>query len=166
MAKPASSPKSRGERTGSSRTRYGSTAATPADAAPSRTVGKIIAVVSVLFLVLILVFVGRYITQRRAEPISASLVAHERIDDTTSRVWFDVSRNDPDVPGYCIITSLNYERAEIGRRDVVLPGGGEEQTRMYVDIPVRDIPVSGGVYGCSTTIPSFLDAGEEYVEAR
>lgn len=175
MAKPASSPESRdnrsgrsnrGEHTGRTRARYGSTAATPADAAPSRTAGKMIAVVSVLFLLLILVFAGRYIMQRRAEPISASLVAHERIDDTTSRVWFDVSRNDPEVPGYCIITSLNYERAEIGRRDVVLPGGGEKQTRMYVDIPVRDLPVSGGVYGCSTTIPSFLDAGAEYVEAR
>lgn len=170
MAKPASSPESRASRQNRdadrARTRYGSTPAAAANPASSRTAGKIIAIVSVLFLVLILVFVGRYITQRRAEPISASLVAHERIDDTTSRVWFDVSRNDPEVPGYCIITSLNYEHAEIGRRDIVLPGGGEEQTRMYVDIPVRDLPVSGGVYGCSTTIPSFLDAGAEYVEAR
>ena len=147
------------------RARYGTSTAT-ADAAPSRTAGKIVAVVSVLFLVLLLVFAGRYIMQRRAEPISATLVSHERIDDTTSRVWFDVSRNDPSVPGYCIITSLNYEHAEIGRRDVVVPAGGEKQTRMYVDIPVRDQPVSGGVYGCSTTIPSFLDAEAEYVEAR
>lgn len=175
MAEPASPPESRsnrgnrGEHTGRSRARYGTSAPTSATAtnpAPSRGTGKIIAVVSVLFLLLILVFAGRYIMQRRAEPISASLVSHERVDDTTSRVWFDVSRHDPDVPGYCIITSLNYEMAEIGRRDVVLPGGGEKQTRMYVDIPVRDIPVSGGVYGCSTTIPSFLDAGAEYVEAR
>ena len=104
--------------------------------------------------------------QNRAQPITASLISHERIDDSTSRVWIDVSRNDPAVPGYCIITSLNYERAEIGRRDVVLPAGGEELTRMYVDIPVRDLPVSGGVYGCSTTIPSFLDADTEFVEAR
>lgn len=149
------------------RARYGtSTSTATADAAPSRTAGKIVAVVSVLFLVLLLVFAGRYIMQRREEPISATLVSHERIDDTTSRVWFDVSRNDPSVPGYCIITSLNYEHAEIGRRDVVVPAGGEKQTRMYVDIPVRDQPVSGGVYGCSTTIPSFLDAGAEYVEAR
>lgn len=147
----------------STRARYGTSTA---EAAPSRTAGKIVAVVSVLFLVLLLVFAGRYIMQRREEPISATLVSHERIDDTTSRVWFDVSRNDPSVPGYCIITSLNYEHAEIGRRDVVLPAGGEKQTRMYVDIPVRDQPVSGGVYGCSTTIPSFLDAEAEYVEAR
>lgn len=151
------------EHTGRTRARYGTTAA---EAAPSRTAGKIVAVISVLFIVLIVAFAGRYIMQRRAEPITAELVAHERIDDTTSRVWFDVSRNDPAVPGYCIITSLNYDHAEIGRRDVVLPAGGEEHTRMHVDIPVRDVPVSGGVYGCSTTIPSFLDADEEFVEAR
>lgn len=148
---------------GRTRTRYGTAAP---DTTRSVTAGKIVAIVSVLFLVLILVFAGRFIMQRRAEPISASLVSHERIDDTTSRVWFDVSRNDTTVPGYCIITSLNYEHAEIGRRDVVIPAGGDNQTRMYVDIPVRDQPVSGGVYGCSTTIPSFLDAEAEYVEAR
>ena len=135
-------------------------------AEPSNTTGRIIAVIIVLFVVLIAAFAGRYYMQSRAEPITANLVSHERIDDSTSRVWFDVSRNDPAVPGYCIITSLNYEHAEIGRRDVVLPTGGEKQTRMYVDIPVRDVPVSGGVYGCSTTIPSFLDADTEFVEAR
>lgn len=145
------------------RARYGGA---PKKAAPTITAGRIVAIVSVLFVVLIVGFTARYIMQNRAQPITASLISHERIDDSTSRVWIDVSRNDPAVPGYCIITSLNYERAEIGRRDVVLPAGGEELTRMYVDIPVRDLPVSGGVYGCSTTIPSFLDADTEFVEAR
>lgn len=169
MAEPASTQDGRTENTGRTtsgrtRARYGT--ANEAPTASSRTAGKIVALVSVLFLLLIVVFTARYIMQRRAEPISANLVSHERVDDTTSRVWFDVSRNDPSAPGYCIITSLNYEHAEIGRRDVVLPAGGEKVTRMYVDIPVRDLPVSGGVYGCSTTIPSFLDAEAEYVEAR
>ena len=145
------------------RARYGGA---PKKAAPAITAGRIVAIVSVLFVVLIVGFTARYIMQNRAQPITASLISHERIDDSTSRVWIDVSRNDPAVPGYCIITSLNYEHAEIGRRDVVLPAGGEELTRMYVDIPVRDLPVSGGVYGCSTTIPSFLDADTEFVEAR
>lgn len=145
------------------RARYGSASE---KSAPSITAGRIIAVISVLFVVLIVVFAGRYIMQRRAEPITANLVAHERIDESTSRVWFDVSRNDPSIPGYCIITSLNYEHAEIGRRDIVIPAGGEKEMRKYVDIPVRDVPVSGGVYGCSTTIPSFLDADTEFVEAR
>lgn len=148
---------------GRTRARYGTSTT---EAAPSRTPGRIVAVISVLLVVLIAVFAVRYVMQQRSEPITASLIAHERIDEQTSRVWFDVSRNDTSVPGYCIITSLNYEMAEIGRRDVVIPAGGDEETRMYVDIPVRDTPVSGGVYGCSTTIPSYLDASEEFVEAR
>ena len=85
------------------RARYGSASE---NSAPSITAGRIIAVISVLFVVLIVAFAGRYILQRRAEPITANLVSHERIDESTSRVWFDLSRNDPTVPGYCIILSL------------------------------------------------------------
>ena len=129
-------------------------------------VGKIIAVVAVVLVALIVIFLARLAMQREAQPISATLISHERVDDTTSRVWFDVHRDDTLVPSYCIITSLNYEHAEIGRRDVVIPPGGEEHTRMSVDIPVRDLPVSGGVYGCSTTLPDYLDAESTHTQAR
>ncbi|EFK54369.1 DUF4307 domain-containing protein [Corynebacterium genitalium ATCC 33030] len=134
----------------------------------SGTSGKVVAVVAVILVALIVVFLGRYVMQRQAQPISATLVSHERVDDTTSRVWFDVQRDDSaiDVPSYCIITSLNYDMTEIGRRDVVIPPGGEKQMRMHVDIPVGDQPVSGGVYGCSTTFPSYLDTEAAHTAAR
>lgn len=143
--------------------RYGADQTAPR---PSGVGGKVLAVAAVVLAALVVIFLGRYVIQRQSQPISASLVTHERIDDSTSRVWFDVNRKDTSVSSYCIITSLNYERAEIGRRDVVLPAGGESQQRMYVDIPTRDIPVSGGVYGCSTTMPAFLDPDSTFIDAR
>lgn len=135
---------------------------------PSGTSGKVVAVVAVVLVALIVVFLGRYVMQRQSQPISATLVSHERVDDSTSRVWFDVQRDDSaiDVPSYCIITSLNFDMTEIGRRDVVIAPGGEKQMRMHVDIPVNDQPVSGGVYGCSTTFPSYLDAEATHTAAR
>lgn len=135
---------------------------------PSKSAGKVIAIVAVALVALIVVALGRFILARNAQPVSAALVSHERIDDKTSRVWFDVQRDASaiDAPSYCIITSLNYERAEIGRRDVVIPPGGETHTRMHVDIPTRDLPVSGGVYGCATTFPSYLDPESTFTEAR
>lgn len=143
--------------------RYGTD---PESQRPSGVAGKVIAVVAIVLVALMVVFLGRYVIQRNSQPISGTLVSHERIDDTTSRVWFDVERDDTSVPSYCIITSLNYERAEIGRRDVVVPPGGDTHTRMHVDIPTRDVPVSGGVYGCSTTFPSYLDPESDFLDAR
>lgn len=60
----------------------------------SGTSGKVVAVVAVILVALIVVFLGRYVMQRQAQPISATLVSHERVDDTTSRVWFDAQRDD------------------------------------------------------------------------
>lgn len=133
---------------------------------PSGAAGKVVAVIAVVLVALIVVAVGRYVMQRQAQPISGTLVTHERVDDTTSRIWFDVQRDDVTVPSYCIITSLNYDMTEIGRRDVVIPPGGEKQQRLHVDIPVNDQPVSGGVYGCSTTFPSYLDPDSTHTAAR
>lgn len=143
--------------------RYGKKGGAPK---PSGIGGKILAVIMVVALIAVVGFVARTIQQRGSVPVSASLVTYERQDDETMRLWVDISRDDPSEPSYCIVTALNYAMAEVGRREVILPAGGEEQTRVEVDLPTRDYPVSGGVYGCSTSIPAYMDVEDPTYLAR
>lgn len=68
----------------------------------------------------------------------------------------DVTRENPELDSYCIIYALNYDVAEVGRRDVIVPAGGPQTVRMDVPIATRELAVAGDVYGCSTEIPSYL----------
>ncbi|SER98445.1 DUF4307 domain-containing protein [Corynebacterium cystitidis] len=124
---------------------------------PKGMAGKVVATIFVIVIAAILVLGMRTILTRDSSPIEASLVNHERIDDQTSRVWIDVAREDTSQPSYCIIAALNYSMAEVGRRDVVIPAGGEALMRISADLPVREYPVSGSIYGCSSNVPSFLN---------
>lgn len=124
---------------------------------PSGIGGKILAVLLVLTLILVVIFVARYINNRQSVDVTASMASFERVDDNTMRLWVDVTREDPAEPAYCIVTALNYGMAEVGRREILLPAGGEGMERMEVLIPTWDVPVSGSVYGCSTSVPSFLN---------
>lgn len=133
---------------------------------PSGAAGKIVAVLMVLMVLGIILFGARYLQDRESVPVSASLVTYERQDDETMRLWVDISREDPSQPSYCIVTALNYAMAEVGRREVIMPAGGEEQTRMEVDLPTRDYSVSGGVYGCSVNIPAYMNIEDPTYTAR
>lgn len=119
--------------------------------------GKIVAIIMVILLALLVIFVARYLANRQEDTVKAQMTDFERIDDSTFHMDIDVTRNNPSVPSYCIVRALNFDMAEVGRREVLLPPGGEEQQRIPVDIVTRSEAVSGNVYGCSTTIPSYMD---------
>ncbi|NLF92138.1 MAG: DUF4307 domain-containing protein [Corynebacterium marinum] len=122
--------------------------------------GKMIAIVAVVLIVGLAVAVARYLAaDNERGDVTISMVSHERIDDQTMRLWVDVTREDPDVESYCIVTAINYEMAEVGRRELLIAPGGDPIQRFQVDIPSRDLPVSGSVYGCSTLIPDHLTTG-------
>ncbi|MEX3505539.1 DUF4307 domain-containing protein [Corynebacterium sp. LK2510] len=133
---------------------------------PSGVGGKVLAIAAVLVIVLIAVAFGRNVMERRAIPVSADFITQEHVDDSTTRLWIDVQRKDPSVASYCIVTAVDYEFAEVGRREVVIPAGGEKLTRIGVDVPVRSPGVSGRVYGCSDDIPFYLDTSQASYEAR
>lgn len=138
-------------------TRYG-TGRTPK---PERNLGgKTVALVAVVLMIGLAVAVARYLAADNEQgDVTISMVSHERIDDRTMRLWVDVTREDPDVASYCIVTAINYDMAEVGRRELLVEPGGDPIQRFQVDIPSRDLPVSGSVYGCSTTIPDHLMSG-------
>ncbi|WPF66886.1 MULTISPECIES: DUF4307 domain-containing protein [unclassified Corynebacterium] len=134
--------------------RYG--AARPAQGSGGIS-GKIVAIVMVALLIALVIVVARFLATRDDATVKASMSNFERVDDSTMHLDIDVTRNQPDVPSYCIVTAMNYDKAEVGRREVLIPAGGPETQRMAVEIPTRDRAVSGSVYGCSTQIPAYMD---------
>lgn len=134
--------------------RYG---AVRAPKKPSGIGGKLIVIAAIIMLILAVVFAARYINNRHEITVSAEMASFERVDDDTMQLWIDVTRENPEAPSYCIVTAIDYAMAEVGRRELLLPAGGEEVSRHEVLVSTREVPVSGSVYGCSTVIPSHMD---------
>ncbi|WP_342319425.1 DUF4307 domain-containing protein [Corynebacterium mayonis] len=133
---------------------------------PGGLSGKILAIATVAVLLLVAVAFGRNVMQRQSVPVTADFITQEAIDDTTTRLWIDVDRKDPSIVSYCIVTAVDYSFAEVGRREVLVPAGGEQLVRIGVELPVRSPAVSGRVYGCSQDIPFYLNTEQENYEAR
>ncbi|WP_234948555.1 DUF4307 domain-containing protein [Corynebacterium sp. CNCTC7651] len=146
----------------SPRSRYGSTAANTG----SSVSGKVVAIFAVAMLALV-VFMGiRAFTQAQSRPITAEFISQERVDDSTARLWIEVDRKDVEQDAYCIVFAVDYEHNEIGRREVVIPAGGEKLQRLAVELPTRSPVASGRIYGCSQQIPFYMDTGTTYLSAR
>lgn len=119
--------------------------------------GPIIAIGAVIFTIAAGVVIYQYYQKVAAVTVSATTANFERVDDHTLNVEVDVNRDDPNKRSYCIVSAMNYEKAEVGRREFVIEPGGNQVQRMKVDIPSRDVPVAAKVYGCSTDLPSYLN---------
>lgn len=143
------------------RSRYGTSGSEPKGAS-----GKIIAIFAVAMLVLVLIMAGQAIVRSQSRPVTAEFITQERVDDATARLIIDVNRKDTTKDAYCIIFAVDYNHAEIGRREVVLPAGGEKRQQLAVDVPTREPVVSGRIYGCSQDIPFYMDTSSTYVGAR
>ncbi|AIG63901.1 hypothetical protein CATYP_03645 [Corynebacterium atypicum] len=138
--------------------RYGATRR-PLDPTTNRWTGRAIIIAILVVAVLTVVFFAQFVMQRQDTDVSATMSNFQRVDDNHLAMRVDVSRDDPSKPAYCIVTAIDYDKAEVGRRDVILPAGGDKVQRLEVEIPTRDVPVSGSIYGCSSQLPSFLRAG-------
>ncbi|AKK02746.1 DUF4307 domain-containing protein [Corynebacterium epidermidicanis] len=126
--------------------------------APQRrgVTGPIVAIGAIIFLIAAGVVVYQYYQKVTSITVSATTANFVRVDDRTLNVEVDVNRDDVDVASYCIVTAMNYDKAEIGRREFVIEPGGNKVQRFKVDIPTRDLPVAAKVYGCATEMPSYL----------
>ncbi|MDO5076407.1 DUF4307 domain-containing protein [Corynebacterium sp.] len=121
--------------------------------------GKIIAVGSVIFVILAIIVAFQYFQKTNSATVSATQSGFERIDDNTLRISVDVTRKNTDEATYCIVTALNYDKAEVGRREFRIEPGGDRTERFQVEIPTRDVPVAGTVYGCHNNVPAYLTEG-------
>ncbi len=109
-----------------------------------------------MVIALVVAFV-RFMDQREAQTVTATMGAFERIDESSFQLDVDVTRDNPEEATYCIVTALDYSHAEVGRREILIEPGTETVVRVTTLIPTREAAVSGGIYGCSTNIPSHMN---------
>lgn len=138
--------------TGSTRSaRYGDT--------NRRLPGKLIVVGLVGMLIIAMAYIFVQMNRVSTPDVTATQAGWAREEGREDDVFIftlDVTREDPSLDSYCIIYALNYDVAEVGRRDVLIPAGGPSTVRMDVPIQTREQAVAGEVYGCSTEMPKFL----------
>lgn len=118
---------------------------------------KAVAAIFVAVIVVGLFFGFKYLEGRDNINAQISYVSHEEIDEDILGVWVDVTRNRPDEAAYCIVQAFDYSKAEVGRREFALAADGRESVRAFVEIPTTANAVAGDAYGCSSTIPPYLD---------
>ena len=128
--------------------------------------GKVIVIVAVVLLAFTLFRTGQAIYRSQSREITAEIVGEERVSDDTARLWVDVTRKKTDEDAYCIIQAVDYNHAEVGRREFVIPAGGEDILRFDVELPTRGPLTNGRVYGCSFDLPPYLDPQSSHLSAR
>ncbi|MBK0331167.1 DUF4307 domain-containing protein [Brachybacterium sp. MASK1Z-5] len=110
---------------------------------PRRTARVLFVIGAVVFLA-VLAFVGyRFADQ----PVTAKDVGYDHVDDDTISLTFQLTRS-PSVDATCTVQALNAGRAQVGFREVEIPGGPERQVVRTVDIDTQGEAVSAEVISC------------------
>ncbi|WP_295804436.1 DUF4307 domain-containing protein [uncultured Corynebacterium sp.] len=135
-----------------SQSRYGSSTKSKG----SWTNRAIVLVFVAVFIAMVFFGVQYFRTQQKVNA-NISYVSHEILSDDTARIWVDITRNRVEEPAYCIVQAFDYSKAEVGRREIAVPAGGDEAQRVAIDVPTNHRAVAGGAYGCSGNIPSYLN---------
>lgn len=119
--------------------------------------GKIIVIGVIVVLVAAGIFIWSQWRNSSDADVSGTAAGFEVTSDDRIQMNLDITRDDADKPAYCVVTAMNYDKAEVGRREAVVAGGGSDTTRLTVAIPTHERAVAADVYGCSTVFPSYLD---------
>jgi hypothetical protein len=92
-----------------------------------------------------------------AAPIDAERIAFTETGPDTVQVTIDVTRDQPDRFGDCIVTARDISGAESGRKEILVPPGAES---MKMSTVIRSIgkPVTADVFGCSYDVPRYLSS--------
>lgn len=123
---------------------------------PSTLSGKLLVVLILVIAAAIAVALIKFVQQDRQTKISGQIANVMQVDENNFALTVDVTRDDTSVDHYCIVTALDYEMAEVGRREFFLPSGGNKTQRIDVPIKTSKGAVSGNLYGCSSSIPFYL----------
>jgi len=89
-------------------------------------------------------------------PISAESTGFSLDSDSAVTVTFTVTRDEPGKPAVCILRALSLDGSETGRREVYIPPGAGSLGSYVGTIRTSQPPVTGNVFGCSYTVPSYL----------
>ena len=119
--------------------------------------GKVVAVILVLLVGAVVV--GGAITLYRfstTEDITGTMIGFTVVDDEKVDFTLDVTRDDPSTPAYCIVRAQEYNKAEVGRREIFVPPSEEGTVRLEGSFATLGKAYVADVYGCGADVPSYL----------
>ncbi|HJQ48533.1 MAG TPA: DUF4307 domain-containing protein [Amycolatopsis sp.] len=88
-------------------------------------------------------------------PIDAEQVSFDERPGNAMSVTINVTRDDPDKAGVCIVRVLDITGGESGRKEVYVPAGANHSLQTTV-VRSIDQPVMAEVFGCSYNVPPYL----------
>ena len=92
-----------------------------------------------------------------ADPeVSGDATAFEIVSSDTVSVQYTVNRNDPSDAVSCVVRARADDGSEVGRREVLVPAGGEIQVGANTEVLTSEPAVIGEVFGCTTNVPPYL----------
>ena len=91
-------------------------------------------------------------------PVEGKGGAYEVLDDHTLALTINVTRRDPSVPVVCIVRAKTIDGDETGRREILVGPSTERSVLVSTTVKSYKRSFAGDVYGCGTTVPSYLTA--------
>ena len=122
--------------------------------------GKVLAIIFAAIAIAVVVYMVAMFRNVSAVDVEAVETGGEVLSDQALRTNVDITRDDTSKPAVCVVYALGYEKNEVGRREVVVPAGGEATERYSVTMPTHQRPYAAEIYGCSSVIPPHLDVPE------
>ncbi|MBW0273255.1 hypothetical protein ATM97_24540 [Nocardia sp. MH4] len=80
------------------------------------------------------------------------------VDDATLTVRMKVTRDDPRQPVVCFVRAMDRDSAEVGRREVLVPGSDSTSVQVTTTVRSSARPSAGDIYGCTDQVPGYLRA--------
>ncbi|SFW65303.1 DUF4307 domain-containing protein [Amycolatopsis australiensis] len=88
-------------------------------------------------------------------PIDAERVAFAAKPGNAMEITLNVTRDDDNRPGVCIVRVRDKTGAESGRKELLIPAGAR-YSRISTTVKSIGEPVTADVFGCSYDIPRYL----------
>ncbi|MEV6446626.1 DUF4307 domain-containing protein [Amycolatopsis sp. NPDC051716] len=88
-------------------------------------------------------------------PIDAERVAFSAKPGNAMEITLNVTRDDDNRPGVCVVRARDKTGAESGRKELLIPAGAKHN-RITTTIKSIGEPVTADVFGCSYAIPRYL----------
>ncbi|MBB3036026.1 DUF4307 domain-containing protein [Hoyosella altamirensis] len=89
-------------------------------------------------------------------PITAERLGYEILDESTLKIRFKVTRDEPGQEVVCVVRARSRDGSETGRREIYVPPSDSDAVEVTTHIVTSQPPGMGDVYGCSADVPAYL----------
>ncbi|MGW6693474.1 DUF4307 domain-containing protein [Rhodococcus sp. NPDC054953] len=94
-----------------------------------------------------------------AKDIASEMVQYSIVDDSTMAMSFTVTREEPSEAALCIVRVRSRDGSETGRREIVVQPSEHGTVQIDTQVTTSQPPGVADIYGCGSTVPSYLTAG-------